>query len=189
MEEAGLAGFMKARGKKPDIAEKIKSAARKLEGGSAVGPYMDICGCLDTDRVEGFVYEEFADYLSENEGKAQALSDLVKGKKDFFNQEISQSLFPMARIMLELGEEYHSRIMDLGYVDKYHLATAYSIADRNVNEANGRNYLSNFFALVKGKLDEDPDGVGRWAKDISEGFRSRTPLDSLFHVPVRTDFD
>ncbi len=138
-------------------------------------------GCPPLDRNGEYDYhcafnhfylgEDFEPHVYQDFSKEDNIDGLVMEEKEFLREQTSETVYPLAMIMNSLDREYRSAIKSLDGWVKLDLARAFSIAKDNVDK--GENYLEQFYAGVKGMLDDRPDDLGRWAASIVSDFRKK----------------
>jgi len=84
-----------------------------------------------SDKFDDLVYVNFSDYLGRNDYDHQRNNEpmvkLLQKEADFINNETSETVFPLAITMANLGKEYHSKIKEAAQETDFtmHLAQAW----------------------------------------------------------------
>ncbi len=155
-------------GSSPKKAALHAEMVRKLVYGHCVDIYERVCSSLK--EFDCFVYREFADYLVQRKDSDMGL--FVEKERNFLNQHTSEVVFPLAWMMVELGDKYFGGIKLWDEQTKVDLARAYSIAGDNV-DGSGEDYLEVFYENLKGTLDTRPQELGKWAASICDDFKKQ----------------
>ncbi len=157
-------------GNEPETAERIvgriSHVAWRIRDKEIVETCIDLYSLLDCfdDLCE------FGKYLLANRARAKDVERTVEKNWEFLGKQPSETAVPLLAIMTILGEEYYPNVRESDGNCKLHLARAYAIAAKNINEETGKNYLSHFYDGLRQCLDERPDDLGRWAASITSDF-------------------
>ncbi len=123
---------------------------------------MDIAEALP--GFEPHVYEDYA-YTLAHANISYSVTELIKREKNYLLQQTSETVFPITRIMHELGEAYVPQIKDLSSSGIRYLTQSWDIAKSN-------NFpLHEFYSTLREALDAGT--ADRWAREIVEGFHKQ----------------
>ncbi len=148
-----------------EVARSTVRVASETKNVEMAKDYITCCNLLP--GFESCVYAELSEYIQDPQ-----LVYLLRWENDFLKQQSSETVIPMAVLMTKLHGIYTTELKSLDERTKQHLSQAYSIA-RNNKDESGKNYLKEFYAGVKGMLDERPEMLGRWAECVCDEFKKQ----------------
>ncbi len=145
--------------------------------------YVDSCMHIEWEKFDCHAIEEFRQHfvhISRMVRKGGYFISLVAEEKDFLNQQSSETLVPMIKILRIIDKKYRSHIKQMGSAGLRYLANAYAIAENN--EEEGHNLVFEFMDGLRGTLNTYPDKVGDWARSVCDDFKRQGEAGLLREV-------